>query len=97
MNNEQRDEMLMEIHATTKVTAANFKNMNIRLGHVEKTVFGNGKPGIKEDIAILKRDYIVCPARKANSIENKRLRLSHVMIAIAIITLLVNTYMSIIS
>jgi len=90
MNDEQRDEMLIEIHSDMKSTAGTVEAL-------AKEVWGNGNPGLAKDFMEVKIQQRDCPARKANSTENKRLRLSHVIIAIAIITLLVNTYLTITS
>jgi hypothetical protein len=53
------------------------------------TLYGNGKPGLKEDMAIQKLNYKNCPARLAASNEGKRLTLAYVMMVIAIISLIV--------
>jgi hypothetical protein len=52
-------------------------------------LYGNGKPGLKEDMAIQKLNYKNCPARLAASNEGKRLTLAYVMMFIAIISLIV--------
>ena len=52
------------------------------------TLYGNGKDGAVKDITLLQERQEACPARVANSVENIRLKVSHVMIIIAIISLL---------
>ena len=53
------------------------------------TLYGNGKPGLKEDMATQKLNCKNCPARLAASNEGKRLTLAYVMMVIAIISLIV--------
>jgi hypothetical protein len=54
------------------------------------TLYGNSKPGLKEDMAIQKLNYEKCPARLAASNEGKRLTLAYIMMVIAIISLAVS-------
>lgn len=53
------------------------------------TLYGNGKAGLKEDMAVAKTNYKNCPARLAASNEGKRLTLAYAMMVIAIISLIV--------
>lgn len=53
------------------------------------TLYGNSKPGLKEDMAIQKLNYEKCPARLAASNDNKRTNIAYVMMVIAIISLIV--------
>ena len=53
------------------------------------TLYGNGKAGLKEDMAVVKTNYKNCPARLAASNEGKRLTLAYAMMVIAIISLIV--------
>ncbi|HRT50079.1 MAG TPA: hypothetical protein P5279_06280 [Anaerohalosphaeraceae bacterium] len=53
------------------------------------TLYGNGKPGLKEDVAIQKLNYKNCPARLAASNDNKRTNIAYIMMVIAIISLIV--------
>jgi len=86
MNNEERDKLLMEIHADTKVMASTVKEL-------AKDVWGNGKPGLREDVVVIKKDlesieerYDKCPARQAHSIDRKRLNVSIIALILAGIT-----------
>ena len=47
MNNEQRDEMLIEIHSDMKATVKTVESL-------AKTVWGNGDPGMEIDVDRLK-------------------------------------------
>jgi len=47
MNNEQRDEMLIEIHSDMKATVKTVESLG-------KTVWGNGKPGMEIEVDRLK-------------------------------------------
>ena len=79
MNNEERDNMLIEIHGTVKVIGSKVEEHH-------QTLYGNSKPGLKEDMALLNLKWKECPARKAATTEGKRLKVSHVMMVIAIIS-----------
>jgi len=81
MNNEERDNMLIEIHGTLQVMASNVESHG-------DTLYGNGQPGLVTTVTLLKERQESCPARKANSIEAKRLSLGHIMTIIAILSLL---------
>ncbi len=50
------------------------------------TLYGNSKPGLKEDVALLNLKWKDCPARKAATTEGKRLNLAYVAVVIAIIS-----------
>jgi hypothetical protein len=79
MNNEQQDKILMEIHASTKVTASTVQAL-------AKTVWGNGKAGLEADMILVKDRQESCPARKASSIENKRMSIAVVAVIVAVIS-----------
>jgi len=74
--------MLIEIHSDMKSTVSTVENL------VKEVWGGNGKDGAVKDITLLQERQEACPARVANSVENRRLKVSHVMIIIAIISLL---------
>ena len=88
MNNEQRDEILKEIHTSTKVTEQVVASQGKKLESLARDYWGNGKSGTKEDVTLLKDRQRNCPARKAISIENKRLSLVMVAVAVAVISTL---------
>lgn len=50
------------------------------------TLYGNGQPGLKEDVTILQERQENCPARKAATVEGKRLNIAAWALAISIIT-----------
>jgi len=88
MNNEQRDEILMEIHTSTKVTEKVVESQGKTLESLSKDYWGNGKPGTKEDVTLLKDRQRNCPARKAASIENKRMSIAMVAVFVAVLSTL---------
>ena len=64
-------------------------------GHND-TLYGNGRPGLCEDVLILNQQQENCPARKAASSGNKRLNIAVVMMVIAIIGLLASVAIGVI-
>jgi len=87
VNNEQRDELLIAIRTDTKVTAERVESQGKTLESLAKDVWGNGEKGMQEDLIEVKIQQRDCPVRKANSVENKRLKISHIMIIIAVISI----------
>ncbi len=78
MNNEERDNMLIEIHGTVKVIGSKVEDH-------DKTLYGNGNNGLSKDVTLLQERQNNCPARKATTVEGKRLTISNVMMAIAVV------------
>lgn len=56
----------------------------------ERMFVGNGKPSLTERLTLVENEHKNCPARKAALNESKVLRISMVMLLIAIITLILN-------
>jgi len=50
------------------------------------TLYGNGNPGVKEDLSLTMQRQRECPARKAMTTDAKRLGLANVAIIIAVIS-----------
>jgi hypothetical protein len=50
------------------------------------TLYGNDKPGLKEDVTLLQERQENCPARKATTAEGKRLNIAVWALVIAILT-----------
>ena len=51
-----------------------------------KTLYGNGNPGVKEDLSLTMQKQRDCPARKAMTTDAKRLGLANIAIIIAVIS-----------
>lgn len=83
MTNEERDKMMIEMHGNIKVIVS-------QVAEHHTFINGNGKPGAKEDVATLKINQTNCPARKAQSTDNKRLNLAMVALVVAILTAVSN-------
>jgi hypothetical protein len=82
MTNEERDKLIRETHEAVIMMKGRVEDHHI-------TLFGNGKSGLKEDMAVAKTNYKNCPARLAASNEGKRLTVAYAMMVIAIISLIV--------
>ena len=50
------------------------------------TLYGNGSPGVKEDLSLTMQRQQDCPARAAVSAGSKRLNLAYVAVVIAVIS-----------
>ena len=90
MNNEERDEKISATHDAVIVMVKQVKSHN-------EALFGNSKPGLVTDVTLLRERQDQCPARKANTLEGKRLTVANVMIAVAIISLLANVAFAILN
>ena len=97
MNNEQRDEILMEIHTSTKVTEKIVETQGRTLTSLSKDYWGNGKPGTKEDVTLLKDRQRSCPARKACSLEGRRMTIAMVAVVITVVSALTSVAFGIIN
>ena len=82
MTNEERDKLIRETHEAVIMMKGRVEDHHI-------TLFGNGKPGLKEDMAVVKTNYKNCPARLAASNDNKRTNIAYIMMVIAIVSLIV--------
>ncbi len=83
MNNEERDNKISETHDAVIVMVKQVKDH-------DEALFGNGKPGMVKDVTILQERQIHCPARKASTVEGRRLSLGIIIAILAGITFLVN-------
>ena len=83
MNNEERDNMLIEIRGSVKVTESEIKGIG-------KTLYGNSKPGLVKDVTLLQERQDKCPARQATTIQGKRLTLATIVALIGILSLIVS-------
>ncbi len=90
MNNEERDEKISATHDAVIVMVKQVKDHN-------EALFGNSKPGMVKDVTLLQERQDQCPARKAESMEGKKLTIANVMIIVAIITLLANLAFAIVN
>ncbi len=79
MTNDERDAKISETHTAVMVIAE-------KVDEHHTTLYGNSKPGLKEDVALLNLKWKDCPARKAVTTEGKRLNLAYVAVVIAIIS-----------
>jgi len=79
MTNDERDNMLIEIHGDIKVIAG-------KVDEHHQTLYGNGNAGLKQDLALLALRQKDCPARIATTAKGKRLNLAYVAVAIAVIS-----------
>lgn len=78
MDNNERDSKITETHTAVMVMAAQVKNH-------DNTLYGNGQPGLVNDVVLLKDRQDQCPARQASTVGGRRLGIAYVMIVIAII------------
>ncbi len=78
MNNEERDNKISETHTAVMVMAEKVNNH-------DNTLYGNGKPGLVNDVTLLKDRQDQCPARQANTVGGKRLGIAYIMMIIGII------------
>jgi hypothetical protein len=53
MTNDERDQLILETHDAIILLVPTVENLST-------TVWGNGKPGLKEDVAILKTHHEEC-------------------------------------
>ena len=90
MTNDERDKMIRTTHDAVLV-------MVKQVGNHETTLYGNGKPGLTESFALLQERQEQCPARKAITIEGKRLNIATWAIALATISLLANIALSMVN
>ncbi len=84
MNSEESDKMLCEIHGDVKVILKTQENHG-------KTLYGDdGTGGIVRAVALQGERQDQCPARKAATIEGKRLNISTILVSVAILTVIIN-------
>ena len=81
MTNDERDTMIRATHDAVIVMVKDVENHN-------DSLYGNGKDGLVQDVTLLQERQEKCPARKATTMEGKRMTVSHIMMAIAIISLI---------
>ena len=90
MTNEERDEMIMEMHDIVVGVAPMVKDHH-------KTLYGNGddNKGIKTRMVLIEERHTThiesCPARKAASLDNRNYSIAKVMMIIAILSLFAST------
>ncbi len=78
MNNEERDSKIIDIHTAVMVMAEKVDNH-------DNSLYGNGQPGLVNDVTLLKDRQDHCPARQANTLGGKRLGVAYVMMVIGLI------------
>ena len=83
MNNEERDAMLIEMHADIKLFTS-------KVDEHDKTLYGNSKPGLSKDVTLLQERQEACPARIANQTDSKRLNIARVAVILMAITFVMN-------
>lgn len=59
------------------------------------TLYGNGKPGLVKDVTLLQERQNECPARKATTVEGKRLTIASIVVVLAIVALLANVALAV--
>ncbi len=89
MNNDERDVKLIEIHTAVTVIAGKVDNHG-------NTLYGNGNPGLVKEVTLLTERQDSCSARKAASIDSKRLRVSTIVMVVTIISAVANILVSVI-
>lgn len=67
MTNDERDQMLIEIHSSLAVIAA-------RVEDHQTTLYGNGRAGLKAEVQRIDQQQLACPARAAFSDGSKSLK-----------------------
>lgn len=82
MNNDERDIKISETHDAVIVMVKQVKDHN-------EALFGNGRPGLVNDMVLVKERQDQCPARRANTIQGKRLGIAYVLMIIGIIGIIV--------
>lgn len=90
MTNDERDNKIIEIHGAVMVMAD-------KVGNHADTLYGDGKPGLVEDVTLLQERQNECPARKASTLEGKRVSIAYVMIGVAIISLLASVALAVLN
>ncbi len=55
------------------------------------TLYGNGQPGIKEELVLVKQRQKDCPARKAATNEGKKISIAHAALIVSIISCIIVT------
>lgn len=81
MNNDERDNMMIEMHGDIKVLVSQGSEHH-------QTLYGVN--GVVDRMILLQERQDQCPARRANLTENKRLGIARIVIVIAIATILIN-------
>lgn len=90
MTNEERDRMILETHDTVITVIPMIKNH-------EATLYGNGKPGLKQDFATHVEAEKWCPARLAASDERKKTNIAVIAVVVSGISLLCTMILVVIS
>ena len=90
MNNEERDNMLIEMHGDVKV-------IRQKVGDHGSTLYGpDGNSGITKEVTLLQERQDSCPARIKNTMESRRLGLATIAIIVSILALLANIVLTVI-
>ncbi len=83
MTNDERDDKISATHDAVIVMVKQVKDHN-------EALFGNRKPGLIRDVTLLQERQDECPARKARTIEGKRLSLSTILMIVGVVGLVAN-------
>ena len=90
MTNDERDNMIRATHDKVMEIAPMVNNH-------DKTLYGNGQPGLKEQFATHVEAEKHCAAKLAFSVEGKKFNISMVMMVVAIIGLMASVALGIIN
>ncbi|KKM76374.1 hypothetical protein LCGC14_1380770, partial [marine sediment metagenome] len=71
MTNEERDNMLIEMHGNIKVIVG-------KVDEHHKTLYGNAKPGVVSDVTLLQERQDNCPARQVAGKDDRRLNIARI-------------------
>lgn len=97
MNNDERDNMMIEMHRDVGVVCERLGSVCERIDEHHTTLYGpDGKEGIVEEITIIKERQDSCPAREATTGDGKRHRNEmKILVAVAILSLLTSVAIAI--
>lgn len=86
MNNERRDEILLEMHGSMTGMQTEIGVLNGCVQDIYKTLKGNGQPGLVKDLERIKQSQIDCQERQKQqpAITNNRLVIVGVVTSVVI-------------
>lgn len=90
MTNEERDDLIRETHDAIVRIMPMVKNH-------ETTLYGNGKPGLKEELAVHIEAERHCPARLAYTEDRKKTNVATIAVIIAFFSFLSTVALGVLS
>jgi len=85
MTNEERDSKINQISSDVSDIKTNTAILNKLVEKHDIVLFGNGRPGIIEEVKVSKQLHEDCPARQEYQLSNKTYRNSNIIALIALI------------